>query len=288
MPGLSLSRKKFLDCHSSRFFALIILCITALPLQADFDETYRLDVGGSIVSFDSKIRINSRDDSIDKEIDFEDTLGFDSDMRIGFVKGSWRMGNRHRLSLLYMPIRRTSEVTTTKDFEVNGNIIKSGAYVGASFKTRVFDIEYIYSYYKRPNLELGISAGIYWMNSLSELNASGNVILEGSVTEEFRSDYKTNQRLLAPLPLFGLSASYEINPQWLVHANARYFDITISDIEGRIISFNLKTEYFFTNHLALGASLTSFAVNVNHSGVVFLNTLQYEYDGLQAYLVLKY
>jgi hypothetical protein len=288
MPGLLLSLQLAIDCQSVRFLALIILCITALSAQADFDETYRLDVGGSIVSFDSKITINSRDDSIDKEIDFEDTLGFDSDVRLGFVKGSWRMANRHRLSLLYLPIRRTSEVTTNQDFVVNNNIIKAGAYVGASFKTQVFDIEYSYSYYKRPNLELGISAGIYWMNSLSELNAAGNVILEGSNTEEFRSNYKTNQRLVAPLPLFGLSASYEINPLWLVHANARYFDVTVSDIDGRIFSFNVKTEYFFTNNLALGASLTSFAVNVEHSGVVLLNTLQYEYDGIEAYLVLKY
>jgi len=288
MPGLFLTLRSVIDCHSDRFFTLFILCITVLPAQAEFDETYRLEVGGSLVSFDSKIRINSRDDSLDKEIDFEDTLGFDSEVQIGFVNGTWRMGNRHRLTLLYMPIRRTSEVTTAKDFEVNGNTIKAGAYVGASFKTQVFDIEYIYSYYKRQNLELGISAGIYWMNSLSELNAAGNVILEGSETEEFRSDYKANQRLVAPLPLFGLSASYEINPRWLVHAYARYFDVTISDIEGRIVSFNLKTEYFFTNNLALGASLTSFNVNVEHSGVVFLNTLQYEYGGIQAYLVLKY
>ena len=288
MPGLSLLRKTAIDYHRGCFFTLFIFCITVLPVQAEFDETYKLEMGGSIVSFDSKIRINSRDDSIDKEIDFEDTLGFDSEVQIGFVNGTWRMGNRHRLSLLYMPIRRTSEVTTKNDFVVNDNIIKAGAYVGASFKTQVFDIEYIYSYYKRPNMELGVSAGIYWMNSLSELNAAGNVILEGSDTEEFRSDYKANQRLVAPLPLLGLSASYEINPQWLVHANARYFDITLSDIEGRIVSFALKTEYFFTNHLALGASLTSFDVNVKHSGVVFFNTLQYQYGGLQAYLVLKY
>jgi len=288
MPGLFLTRKTDIDYHRGCFFSLFIFCITALPVQAEFDETYRLEVGGSLVSFDSKIRINSRDDSIDKEIDFEDTLGFDTEVQIGFMQGSWRMGNRHRLSLLYMPIRRTSEITTRQDFVVNDNIIKAGAYVGASFKTQVFDIEYIYSYYKRPNLELGVSAGIYWMNSLSELNAAGNVILEGSDTEEFRSDYKANQRLVAPLPLLGLSASYEINPQWLVHANARYFDITVSDVEGRIVSFSLKTEYFFTSHLALGASLTSFDVNVKHNGVVFFNTLQYQYDGLQAYLVLKY
>ena len=277
-----------LSCHVSRLFTFIILCITALPVQADFDERYRLDIGGSVVDFDSKIRINSRDDSVDKEIDFEDGLGFTSQVQLGFVKGTWRMGDRHRLSLLYVPIRRTTEVTTQNDVEVGGNIIKAGANVNASVNTHVFDIEYLYSFYKRPDLELGVSAGIYWMNSLTEMNASGNVIIEGSNQEEFRSDFQSNQRLIAPLPLLGLSASYEITPRWLAHAYARYFDITISDIEGRIISFNIKTEYFFTDHFALGAGLTSFDVNVKYNGVVFFNSLGYAYNGLTAYMVLKY
>ena len=266
----------------------IILCMTALSAHADFDEKYRLDIGGSVLDFDSKIRINSRDDSIDKEIDLEDTVGLTSQVQLGFIKGTWRMGDRHRLSLLYTPIRRTTEVTAQNDVEVGGNIIKAGATLNASVNTHVFDIEYLYSFYKRPDLELGISAGIYWMNSLTELNASGQVIIEGSNQEDFATDFQSNQRLVAPLPLLGLSASYEINPRWLVHAYARYFDITISDIEGRITSLNIKTEYFFTDHFALGAGLASFDVNVKYNGVVFINSLGYSYTGLTAFMVLKY
>lgn len=277
-----------LSCSVCRLLASLVLCMTVFPVWADFDEKYRLDVGGSIVDFDSQIRINSRDDSIDKEIDFEDDVGFDSQLRLGILKGSWRVADRHRLSLLYVPIKRATELTTSKDIEVEGNIIRAGAYVGTSVKTHVFDIEYIYSYYKRPNLELGISAGIYWMNSSVEMTAAGEVHIEGTDQDEFRTDFQANQRLIAPLPLLGLSASYEINPKWLVHAYARYFDVAISDIEGRIISFNLKTEYFFTDHFALGAGLASFDLTVEHSGVVFLNSLQYSYDGLQAYFALKY
>ena len=273
---------------ASRLHTFIILCMIALPVHADFDEKYRLNFGGSVLDFDSKIRINSRDDSIDKEVDLEDTIGLTSQVQLGFVKGTWRMGDRHRLSLLYTPIRRTTEVSTQNDVEIGGNIIKAGANLNASVNTHVFDIEYIYSFYKRPNLELGVSAGIYWMNSLTEVNASGQVIIDGSNQEEFRSDFQSNQRLIAPLPLFGLSASYEINPRWLAHAYAKYFDITISDIEGRITSLSIKTEYFFTDYFALGAGLTSFDVNVKYNGVVFLNTFGYSYTGLTAYMVLKY
>ena len=277
-----------LICPVNRRFIIVILCMFAWPVQAEFDEIYKLDIGVSLVDFDSKISINSRDDSIDKEIDFEDDIGFDSQLKIGVVKGTWRIADRHRLSLLYSQIKRTTSVTSNKDIEAGDTIIRSGASIGASVKTHVFDIEYLYSYYKRPNLELGVSAGIYWMNSLTELTAAGNVRIEGADQDVFRDNYEAYQRLIAPLPLVGLSASYEIEPRWLAHAYARYLDVTINDINGRILSLIVKTEYFFTEHVALGAAYTSFDVSVRQDGVVFINKLQYGYNGLQAYLTLSY
>jgi len=160
--------------------------------------------------------------------------------------------------------------------------------LGTSVSTHVFDIEYIYSFFKRPDIELGITAGLYWMNSLVELTAAGEIILEGENQPEFRTDYEANQRLIAPLPLLGLTADYEINPQWRAKASARYFDVAIGDIEGRILSLTLATEYYFTKHVGLGASFTTFDLSVRQNGVVFINTLEYEYKGLQAFLVLKY
>ena len=267
---------------------LLIMYSVITPLQADFDERYRLTIGGSVTDFDSKLSINSRDGSVDKEIDFEDVLGFESTVRLGWVRGSWRMADRHRLALLYMPIKRTSQLTTLRDIDVAGNIIKSGASVVTEVKTHTFDIEYIYSFYKKPDLEVGITAGIYWMNSLAEISAAGEIIIEGSEQVEIRTDYQANQRLVAPLPLIGVKAAYAINQQWHARASARYLDLTIGDFEGRILNLNLSTEYYFNNHLGLGAALTSFDVSVQQNGVVFINALTYQYNAVQAYLVLKY
>jgi len=277
-----------LDYHIIPKSALLIISIVTTPAWAAFDETYKLTLGGSITSYDSKIRINSRDGSTDNGIDFEDDLGFESELRIGTVKGIWRMADRHRLSLLYLPIRRSSEITTQNDFDIGGNVIKSGAYVGTSVKTDVFDIEYLYSFYKRPNIELSVGVGVYWMNSLAELTAAGDVIIEGSDVPEFRSDYKANQRLIAPLPLVGLTVDYEINPQWRAKASARYLDVTIGDIEGRILSLMLGAEYYLSKQVGIGAALNLFDLSVRQNGVVFFNTLEYEYNGISAYLVLKY
>jgi hypothetical protein len=271
--------------------ALLLVCFLsalATPAWPAFDERYEMSIGGAITSFDTKIRINSRDNSIDSEIDFEEGLGFDNNVRLGWINGKWRMADRHRLSVLYVPIKRTTSYTTTSDLNIDGNVIKSGAFVGASVRTHVFDIEYIYSFFKRPDWEIGFSAGIYWMNSLAEVAAAGEIIVEGSDQAEFRTNYEANQRLIAPLPLIGFTASYAFNPKWKAHATARYLDVAISDIDGRIMQLNLATEYYFTKHIGAGASLGSFDVSVRQNGVVLLNSLTYEYAGLQAYLTFKY
>ena len=275
--------------HSLAASALgAFLSVLATPAWPVFDERYELSFGGSITDFDTKIRVNSQNNAIDAEIDFEEGLGFDNQVRLGWINGKWRIAERHRLSLVYVPLRRTSLLTATNDLSIDGNVIKSGAFISASAKTHVFDIEYIYSFFKRPNWEIGFSAGIYWMNSLVEVAAAGDIIVEGTDQAEFYADFESNQRLIAPLPLIGLTASYAFNPKWKAHGTARYLDVVISDIDGRILNLNLSTEYYFTRHVGAGVGLTSFDVSVRQNGVVFLNTLTYEYVGLQAYLTLKY
>ena len=269
-------------------YALLLICATASPAWAAFDETYKLYIGGSITNFDTTLRVNSRDESIDEEIELEEGLGFDSSLRLGFVRGFWRMAERHRLSLVYAPIRRTSEFTSVNDINIGGNIIEAGAFIGSSVRTHVFDLEYLYSFFKRPNIEIGFTAGLYWMNSVAELAAAGEIIIEGENQPLFRSDYRADQRLIAPLPLIGLTAGYEFNDNWRVTAAARFFDVTINDIEGYLASASLGAEYYFTDHVGMGTSLSWFDVSVRHNGVVFINKLTYEYAGFNAYLALKY
>ena len=104
----------------------------------------------------------------------------------------------------------------------------------------------------------------------------------------FPSPTLFRSRLIAPLPLIGLTGAYEINENWRVRAQARVLDVTISDIDGYIFSANLGAEYYFTQHFGLGASLGAFNLSVQHNGVVFINTLSYEYSGIQLFMTLKY
>lgn len=273
--------------HAGQLFILFVLLFVTQPARSELNYTYRASLGVSAQIFDTDVTIRSQDESIDKEIDLEDDLGFTNDINAGWLRGIYRMANRHRLSLTYTPIRRNAETVSTKDIIIEDAVIKAGASIETSAKTDVFDIEYLYSFYKRPHTEISISGGLYWMSYNFELKAAGEIVIDGS-EEVLRTDYETNLKLNAPLPLLGMSGTYEINPRWEVHAGVRYFYVSINDIEGQIISAGVGTDYFITKHWGLGLSLSTFNLEVEKDGILFKNALTWKFDGAQLYIVFKY
>ncbi|WP_455212669.1 hypothetical protein [Kaarinaea lacus] len=274
--------------HVTQIIVLIALTLTVPPAWSDLDETYRISLGVSVTTFDTNATLDSRNDEIQEEIDFENDLGFDSEVRAGWLRGFWRFAQNHRMRLTYTPIRRSAGAVAKRDLEVGDYIIKSGASIQSNFKSDIFDIEYIYSLFNRPNLEFDISTGLYWLRNQSEITAAGDVAIEGSNETEFRSAFKTKQTVHAPLPLFGLAASYEVTPRWRIHGGARYMDASIDNINGRIISAGIGTNYYFTSHFGIGISVTTFDLKVDRAGVVFKNSLAWSHQGAQIYLVTKF
>lgn len=268
--------------------ALLALGFATAPAQADLDETWSATVGGSLTSFNSEVKINSHNDDINEGINLEDDLGYDRNVRAGSFAGFWRYANKHRVRISYLPIRRSSEVNLNKDIELDDQIIKAGAHIKSSSKLNIYDVDYIYSIYRRPNLDIGLSAGLYWMQARLELEAAGEITSDDSEDIEFEDDYESHQSFNLPMPLFGLSASYEIVPGWRVHGSTRYLALSFDNISGRILSLTFKTDYYFTQHWGLGLALSTFDLDIEREGLVFSNEISWDYSGAQAYVSYKY
>lgn len=289
MPNTQKMYKAYLSTATCVFFTcFLVACFTALPARADLDETWFASAGGSLTSFSSEVTINSHNDEIDEGVDFEDDLGFDSNVRAGWLAGFWRYADNHRVRVNYLPIRRSAEVNLQKDIELGDQIVKAGAFIKSSSKLNIYDIDYVYSFYRRPNLDIGFSAGLYWMQARFQLEAAGEISSENIDDIEFQDDYETHQSFNVPMPLLGLSASYEINPNWRVHGSTRYLALSLDNISGRILSLSFKTDYYFTEHWGMGLSLSTFDLNVDREGQLFQNEFSWKYSGAQAYVAYKY
>ncbi|MEH6556908.1 MAG: hypothetical protein V7459_02865 [Oceanicoccus sp.] len=274
--------------------AMRILTITSFLLLANSaiaQDKFRLSLGSSVNDFNSEIRVDSKNLPTAQPINLEDDLRFDENVDIDWLSGHYRFSEKHRVRFEILPINRSATAALTDDIEFEDDIVKAGAFVRSDFNTTIYDINYMYSFYRNDKWELGVTAGLYWMDVEIELEASGDIQVrtpDGSGDISFQDDYKESEQAHAPLPLFGLSANYQITPNWSLAAGIRYLDVSIGDYSGTFTSFIASTSYFFTEHLGVGLSIGDFDLDVRGDGSDYRGKFEWSYEGAQAYLTMRF
>lgn len=256
--------------------------------HADIDEIYHLSIGTNLERYNTEFSIDSNNQSNSGAIDFEDDLGYDSRISAIWVSAWYRVGDLHRIRMTYTPLNRSANVTSTKDIEINNAIIKAGAEISTRTETDILDFSYVYSFHKSAQLEMGVSVGVYWLLNSTAFQASGEIQFENEDQPTLKTDFFSQQKLQAPMPLIGVSANYEISPSWRTHAALRYLNVQLNDVDGRISSAEIGTEYYFNSNWGAGLSINYFDLNVEVNGLLSSTELGWAHNGVQIYLAFKY
>lgn len=266
---------------------LVLSCTYSTGVLAVGDETFRFDVGGSINQINSEVKINGKLRGNNAKIDLEDDLNFDDETTVYVINAAWRFADRHRLSLQYTPIDRDSSASASHDIEYKDTVIHTGGYISAESEVDIFDFNYIYSAYKGDNLEVGLSAGVYWISLDFTLEAQGLIEDENGVVE-FQDDYKDSATADAPLPLLGVSLAYQLSKRWELSGSFRYFEADIGDYNGNIYSAQLRTDYFLTDNFTMGLSMGTFNLDVTADDKEWEGNFGWDYTALQLYLSARF
>ncbi|WP_101759521.1 hypothetical protein [Oceanicoccus sp. KOV_DT_Chl] len=276
--------------NNKRFNLMLLtaICTSFLssnPASASGDETFVIDIGSSLNQFNSDIKVNGS--SRGTKIDLEDDLNFDDETNINVIKVAWRFADKHRLSMQYTPINRDSTAILDEDIEFQDTVIFADGVVTAKSEIDIFDINYTYSFYRSDKFEAGLSTGIYWLSLDFSLEASGLIMNEEGVVA-IQDDYKNKVSAEAPLPLIGISATYQLGRNWDLAANLRYFEASIGDYNGDIYSAQIRTNYYVTNNIGLGLSLASFSLNVAADDPDWDGAFGWDFTALEAYLTMRF
>lgn len=267
---------------------LAFLFLANLPRPAYAgDETYKFVIGGSMNSFNSQLALNDKAREKNTDFDLEDDLDYDSKLNLLALKGSWRFSDKHRVSLEYVPISRSSKNELLNDVEYKDVVLKSGSAINTESDITIFDINYAYSFYKTDDLEIAASGGIYWMSLDFAIEASGSIeTADGS--NDFDGEYSDSAGLDAPLPLLGLRLNWEFAENWELLSSARIFKLGVSDFSGQVLSAQLAVDYSFTEHFAGGLSVGGLHMDLDVDKPRFDGSYSWDYNALQVYVVLRY
>jgi len=261
----------------------LILFQQAAHARAIGEERFTLSAGGSISKFNSDLKVNGKDRGNNAEVDVEDDLGQDEDVDFYALKAIWRFADRHRLSLEYSPFSRDSRTQLENEFEFEDTVISSGSAISTDSDFAIYDVNYIYSFYKSSDMEIGVSGGIYWIGLDFDVQASGFIEDEnGDIA--FDDNYSNSVSTDAPLPLLGFYFDYQLSQRWELHSGARYFSAEIDDYDGYILSLLVGVEYSVLDNVSLGLSVSRFELDVKANEDSFNGEFGWEYSGAQLYL----
>ena len=205
-----------------------------------FVEKYKFSLGSFIPVSNTTVQVSIKGGASGTEIDFENDLGLDKGKFTILGNFQWRISRRSRLSLNYYNIPRSGSRVLSKDIVFNGQTYPVSASINSSFNTRVYQISYGYAFLAKPKYELGVLVGTHLVGGevgMSLNNANGSISAQ--------SDFG----FTAPLPDLGIWGGYAFNDRFGVNFEFVYLSLTVGDVNGRILSYNLNFMYRLVDRL---------------------------------------
>ena len=254
---------KRLDC------AAIVLAIVFAPIAPAFgaDESRPDDAmirlgGYGVRDAETLIRLDSNDAPVGLYVDFEDTLGGETRANVVRLDGLYRFDDWHALGYSWYALKFTGYKAIETDIRWGDQSYSVGTQIDSEVRFDVYKVNYQYSLFHSEVVELGVLAGLHVMRTSVALGATGASEVRESVN--------------APLPVFGVFANHRFSPRWWANFNYQLFFVNYEDrVQGGLQDLTVGLEYRLTRHIAFGAALSGFALDLearDESSTLRVNT----------------
>jgi len=224
--------------------------VVAEDIKVAFPDRYMFRLGSYFVdqaTTDFTILSNA---GIGGGVSFKDDLGGEDTDTIPRIDAYYRFNNKHRIDFTLFTVDRPGSKTLTVDLTIGDETFFANDTIVSDIKYNVYKLDYAYSFYHSPEVELSLLAGLSFTSyDLSYSLDSGGRADSSDVT--------------APLPMFGLSMGYAINSNWSLHYTSESFFIELNDsIKGALLNYQLDIEYKLFQNFSIGLGVSRFSTDV--------------------------
>jgi hypothetical protein len=93
--------------------------------------------------------------------------------------------------------------------------------------------------------------------------------------------------IIAPVPTVGMFLNYAFLPNLVMKVHADFFDLDISDIEGKLVDSGIEAEWYFSKHVGCGLGLNITDIDYRDTGI---NSFEVDFrqSGLLGYLTFAF
>ena len=183
-------------------------------------------------------------------IDFADTLGGETTARVARLDGLYRFNNKHALGFSWYALKFTGHRRLETEIKWGDYVFPIGVTVDSENKFDVRKLNYQYSLYHSGEAELGALVGFHVMRTSMSIEAS-------------EIGQSQSESVTAPLPVWGLFASYKFTPRFSIYYNYQFFFINYEDkVKGGLQDFLLGLEYRLFRNFAAGVAYNRFGLSI--------------------------
>jgi len=239
--------------------------VTALALagaaraaeEEKLPDKFGLRLGGYYIkNADTVARLDANNAPVGAYIDFHDTLGGERTATVVRLDGLYRFNERHGLGFAWYDVKLAGSRVLDKEIKWGDQTFPVNAQVDSDLKFEVVKLNYQYSLFHNEKAELGASVGLHVMDISANVSSSG-------------SNQSQGQSVTAPLPVWGLYASYNFTPRFSTYYTYQLFNINYEDkVIGGLQDFLLGLEYRLFRNFALGVAYNRFALHLKIKGDV--------------------
>ena len=141
--------------------------------------------------------------------------------------------------------------------------------------TETTKLAYTYSFYRNPEIEASVSAGLHVTKMEASLQGSGGALAESNSAT-------------APLPVFGFRLDYAITPKWWMRGKYELFFLdSVQAYTGALSDFTISIEHRTFQHVGFGFGLNRSSLDLEVDDGSKQGAFSSVLNGLMVYAVLR-
>ncbi len=245
-----------------------------VPDNPTLNDRFFLGAGGFYARLSTEARLDSGALGVGAMVDFEDTLGLESDLVVPIGTARFRLTDRWRIELEYFQIDRESSGTAGVEIQWGDQVFPVDTGLLALYDVSVLRLSLGYAFFRRRDKELGVALGVHGTRIEAALEDSAGNGDEG--------------KLLAPLPVLSLYGGIALTDRWSVGMHVDAFSLEYEQYSGRVLSNAIDLIYRPLRHVGLGLGYRDLFVDLEADNSDFRGKVESDTRGPVAFLSLNF
>lgn len=232
---------------------------------------------------DSSVRLDSQESGMGTTIDLEDDLGMSKSETMVSVNAGLYFSKRFRVESEYFDLERSGLRRINEEIVWGDEIFQAGADLLSRFDVQMVRVGFGYDIYQRDNWGLGFTLGAHLLDSSVGIDAEAVIEnTRASISEDASTES------IFPLPNVGFYGYYLLNERWFLVGRIGFFDITIGEWGGELITTELAIHYRLTKRFSAGAAFEYFQLQADYEDDTWKGMMEFKYFGPKIYLSLHF